>query len=153
MVSYRTIQSFDHSCTLNMFMSMELYQTQTLLLAKKLFLSYLRMRIHRMQSLLTRSDRFHVDLLTTFVHTPTISKITHTCLKVMLEYELKYGFMFTRFHGDLWSKDHLHNFHLENHLWHASKVSIKYFLSSSQFSRLIFQMSTHIFVLVSHTSG
>ena len=29
MVSYHIIQSFDHPCTLNMFMSMKLYQTQT----------------------------------------------------------------------------------------------------------------------------
>ena len=95
MANYRVIQSFDHPCTLNMFMSMESCQTQThihinsqltnndsnkevletfsnLLPAfdQKTFLSHLGLRIHRMRSPLTRSDRFHIDLLTTFIHTP-----------------------------------------------------------------------------------
>ena len=94
-VNYRAIQSFDHPCTLNMFMSMESCHTQThihinyqltnndsneevletlsnLLLAfgQKTFLSHLGLRIHRMRSPLTRSDRFHIDLLTIFIHTP-----------------------------------------------------------------------------------
>ena len=37
---------------------------------QKTFLSHLGLRIHRMRSPLTRSDRFHIDLLTTFIHTP-----------------------------------------------------------------------------------
>ena len=86
MASYYTIQSFDHPCTLNMFMSMESCQTQThihidsqltnndsneealetlsnLLSAfgQKIFLSHLGLRIHRMRSPLTRSDRFYID--------------------------------------------------------------------------------------------
>ena len=35
------------------------------------FLSHLEMRIHRMISLLTRSDQFFVDQLITFIHTPS----------------------------------------------------------------------------------
>ena len=37
---------------------------------QKTFLSHLGLRIHRMRSPLTRSDRFYVDLLTTFIHIP-----------------------------------------------------------------------------------
>ena len=95
MVNYRAIESFNHPCTLNMFMSMESCQTQTYIhidyqltnndsneealetlsnllptFGQKIFLSHLGLRIHRMRSPLTRSDRFHIDLLTTFIHTP-----------------------------------------------------------------------------------
>ena len=37
---------------------------------QKTFLNHLGLRIHRMRSPLTRSDRFHIDLLTTSIHTP-----------------------------------------------------------------------------------
>ena len=37
---------------------------------QKTFMSHLGLRIHRMRSPLTRSDRFHIDLLTTFIYTP-----------------------------------------------------------------------------------
>ena len=37
---------------------------------QKTFQSHLGLRIHRMRSPLTRSDRFHVDLLTTSIYTP-----------------------------------------------------------------------------------
>ena len=78
-----------------MFMSMESCQTQTHIhidsqltnnnfneealetlsnllpaFGQKTFLSHLGLRIHRMRSPLTRSDRFHIDLLTTFIYTP-----------------------------------------------------------------------------------
>ena len=36
---------------------------------QKTFLSHLRLRIYRMRSPLTRSDRFHIDLLTTSIYT------------------------------------------------------------------------------------
>ena len=36
---------------------------------QKTFLSHLGLRIHRIRSPLTRSDRFYIDLLTTFIHT------------------------------------------------------------------------------------
>ena len=38
---------------------------------QKTFLSHLGLRIYRMRSPLTRSDRFHVDLLTTSIYTPS----------------------------------------------------------------------------------
>ena len=37
--------------------------------AKRLFSNHLGLRIYRMRSPLTRSDRFHVDLLTTSIYT------------------------------------------------------------------------------------
>ena len=96
MISYRAIQNFDQSYTPNIFISMESCQTQThihinflsisddsndevleILLnlypafGQKIFLSHLVMRIHRMPSPLTRSDRFLIDRLTTFIHIPS----------------------------------------------------------------------------------
>ena len=125
------------SCIPNMFMSMDSCQTPTYIFIDFLlindnsnealeilsnfhislvgFLSYLEMRIYRMSSALTRSDRFFIDLFTTFRHNPSYPEHPVHDL-VMIEYELKYGFMCTRFYGDLRSKGHLHNFHLENYL-------------------------------------
>ena len=95
-VSYHTIQSFDHPSILNMFMSMELYQTQThiyinfwlinddfdeealkilsnllSIFGQKIFSSQLGIRIQRMRSSLIRSNWFLIDWLTTFIHTPS----------------------------------------------------------------------------------
>ena len=80
MASYRVIQSFDHPCIPNMFMSMRLCQTQIHILINfpsindysddevlkifsnlhstlaKDFLSHQMMRMHRMSSPLTKSD-------------------------------------------------------------------------------------------------
>ena len=38
--------------------------------SQKTFLSHLGLKIYRMRSPLTKSDRFYIDLLTTFIHTP-----------------------------------------------------------------------------------
>ena len=141
MVSYHTIQSFDHPCTLNMFISIESCQTQIHIhidsqltnddsneevletfsnllptFGQKIFLNHLGLRIHRMRSPLTRSDRFHVDQLTSFIHNPSYSEHPVHDLIIMIGYEPKYGFICTRFHGGVRSKDHLHYSHLENHL-------------------------------------
>ena len=63
-----------------------------------------------MLSPLTRSDRFLIDLLTTSIfNSPYPEHPVHDL--VMNEYEPKYGFMDTRFHGNLRSKDHMYNFH------------------------------------------
>ena len=99
MISYHIIQSFDHSCILNIFMSIESYQTQIYIyidsqlinddfdkkvletlfnllsaFGQKLFSNHLGLRIHRMRSPFTRSNWFHIDLLTTFIHTPPYPK-------------------------------------------------------------------------------
>ena len=89
--SYRAIQSFNHPASRicswvwihvklkhifllilhlifdNSYEALEALSNLHTTLAK-VFLSYHKMRIHRMSSPLTRSDRFHVDLLTTFIH-------------------------------------------------------------------------------------
>ena len=68
-------------------------------------------RASRMNSPLIRSDYFLVDLLTTSTHnTSYLEHLVHDII-IMIEYELKYGFMHIRFYGSLRSKDYLHNFH------------------------------------------
>ena len=69
-----------------------------------------------MQSPLTRVDRFLVDLLITSICNSPYPVSPRAWLSVMIEYELKYGFMHTRYHGSLRSKDHMHYSHYENYL-------------------------------------
>ena len=54
----------------------------------------------------------------------------------MIEYELKYGFMYTRYHGSLRSKDHMHYSHYENFLLQTVKVPLE-ILKLDPFSELI----------------
>ena len=68
-------------------------------------------RVSRINSPLTRSDCFLVDLLTTSIHNPPYPKYSIHDIIIVFEYEPKYGFMHIRFYGSLRSKDYLHNFH------------------------------------------
>ena len=113
------------------------------------FLSQHLMRLLGINTPLTRSYRFLVDLLITFIHNPPYPASPHTWPFVMNEYEPKYGFMCTRYYGGLRSKDYLHNSHLENNLlWQVSKTFIWCSpVGSIQWTHNL--MSTHIFVLVS----
>ena len=137
--SYRAIQSFDHPASRicswvwihvklkhiffsilhlivdNLYERLETLSNLHTALAK-VFSSYHKMRIHGMSSPLTRSDRFHVDLLTTFIHNPPYPDHPVHDLIIMIGYEPIHGFICTRFHGGLRSKDHLLYSHLENHL-------------------------------------
>ena len=62
----------DSQLTNNDFNEEALETLSNLLLAfgQKIFLSHLGLRIHRIRFSLTRSDRFHIDLLTTSIYTP-----------------------------------------------------------------------------------
>ena len=61
-----------------------------------------------MQSPLTKSDRFLVDLLITFIYNSPFPVSSRTCLNVMSESEPKNGFMYIRCYGSLRSKDYLY---------------------------------------------
>ena len=111
-------------------------------------LSHSSKRLHGITYPLTRIDQFLVGPLTSFIHLPPYLRTPCTWLNVMNEYEPKYGLVCTRNHGDLRSKDHMHNFYSGIYLLTSSKTSIRYSQCRSvRWTHIL--MSTLILVLVS----
>ena len=75
------------------------------------FLSYHLMRPHRMFSPLIRIDRFLVDHLQSSCIFHHVQNTPYKAQRVKLGNESKYRFMYIRYHSDLRSKDHLHYSH------------------------------------------
>ena len=74
------------------------------------FLNHQSIRASRMRFPLTKSDRFHIDLLTISIHIPSYPN--HPIYDwVMNKYEPKYGFIYTRFYDSLRLKNYMHNSH------------------------------------------
>ena len=134
MASYRAIQSFDHiisqmsygyeimsSSNTYLYVSrsegddfvddmLEIFFNYHLALAKD-FQNHRPMRSHRMFALLFRSDWSLIDHSQPLCILHHIQNIPCKDQRTKLGREPKYRFMYIRYHDDLRSKDHLHNFH------------------------------------------
>ena len=130
-MSYRAIQSFDHTTSQVSYEQESMSSSNTYLyisrseddnsvddiletlsnyhpLLIKDFLSHHPMRSHRIFSPLIRSDRFFIDQSQPLCILHYVQNIPHKHQRVKLGNKPKYRFIYTRYYGDLRCKDHLH---------------------------------------------